>query len=83
MVPVLKPVLEVPTEPVHGPVPPVAAHDVAFAVDQVKVVDWPATIELGDAVKVETVAAGGGALVMFKMTELLGPVPAVPVHVNV
>jgi len=85
MAPVLVPVLDVPTDPFQpsDPVPPVAVHEVAFAVDQESEVDWPTTMVFGTAVKVLTVAVGGGALVTLTMVELLGPVPPVPVQLSV
>ncbi len=81
----LLPVLEVPTDPAQpsNPVPPLAVHAVAFDVDQDSDVDWPTTMLFGTAVKVLTLAAGGGAPVTLMMVELLGPVPPAPVQVSV
>ncbi len=82
--PVLVPLLEEPTEPFQpsDPVPPVAAHEVAPLLVQASDAACPVWRVVGDAVKVATVAAGGGA-VTLSATEVGDPVPPGPVQVNV
>jgi hypothetical protein len=85
MVPVLKAVLEVPTEPCHAsaPVPPVAAQEVAFVLDQDSDDDCPVWMLVGDALNALTVAANGASGSTLSTTELGAPVPPAPVQVRV
>jgi len=75
--PVLNPVLEVPTDPPQLPVPPVAVHDVALLLLQESDDAWPTCMVAGDALKFETVAAGGGAvtLMLIELAPLAPPGP--------
>ena len=65
------------------PVPPLAVHEVAPTVAQVRVVDPPATMVAGAAANAEITGSGGGALVTLSTTELGALVPPGPVQVKV
>ena len=83
IVPLLKLVLEVGTEPLQGadPVPPDAVQEVALLVVHESVVDWPVCNALGDAVKVRT--AAGGAVAVTRTLAVLGKLwPPGPVQVR-
>jgi hypothetical protein len=70
-----------PAQP-SDPVPPVAAHDVAFSVAQVSVVDCPTCRAVGTARKAPMVGAGVAAPTVT--VTLLGTlVPPAPVQVSV
>jgi hypothetical protein len=67
-----------PTQP-SEPLPPLAVHDVAVVVAQVKEVDWPLVMTVGEAAKLVT-AAGAGLTVTLAVPLAL---PPAPVHSNV
>jgi hypothetical protein len=67
-----------PTQP-SEPLPPLAVHDVAAVVAQVKDVDWPLVMTVGEAAKLVT-AAGAGLTVTLAVPLAL---PPAPVHSNV
>jgi hypothetical protein len=83
--PMTAPVLDVGSVPAQlsDPEPPVAVQPVALLVCQLNTVEAPATRVLGKALKDAMAAAGGGAALTLRMTELDGPGPVLPLQVNV
>jgi hypothetical protein len=79
MVPVLVPVFEVPTVPFQpsDPVPPAAAQEVAPLLVQASEAACPVGIVEGVALKLLTVAAGGGGvtLMLIEFAPLAPPGP--------
>jgi hypothetical protein len=82
MGPIVVPVLEVGTLPPQLPVPPPAVHEVALVLVQLRVVEPPVWIAIGEALK-EPIVGGTGALVTVRPAELGALVPPAPLHVRV